>query len=49
MLDIQFAKAWGARLPGTENLIDQSLSELAIPDNSVWASLSGQFSKVVGR
>ena len=49
MLDFQFAKARGARLPGAENLIDQFLSELAIPDNSGPASLRGEFAKVVGR
>jgi hypothetical protein len=49
VLDFQFAKAWGARLPGAENLIDQSLSELAISDNSVGASLNGQFAKAVGQ
>jgi hypothetical protein len=49
VLDFQFAKAWGARLPGAENLIDQSLSEVAIPDSSGPASLRAEFAKVVGQ
>ena len=49
MLDIQFAKARGARLPGAESLIDQFLSELAIPDNPGRASLDGECAKVVGQ
>ena len=48
MLDFQSAKAWGARLPGAENLIDQFPSELAIPDNSGPASI-GDFAEVMGQ
>ena len=49
MLDFQFAKNWGARLTGAESLIDQSLSELAIPKSSGPASLRDEFAKVVGQ
>ena len=49
MLDFQSAKARGARLPGTGNLIDQFLSEPAVPEFSGRAFLRGEFAMVVGK